>query len=107
MTDKILDYAKKIWERVKEWWNKFQPKQKTLIVIIVAAIILAMGILIAVLTRKQYEDLVVCDSLKEAAQVKDLLDEEGLDYKVSSDGLTFEILASQESTANLVLGSTI
>ncbi len=105
MTDKILDYAKKIWERVKEWWNKFQPKQKTLIVIIVAAIILAMGILIAVLTRKQYEDLVVCDSLKEAAQVKDLLDEEGLDYKVSSDGLTFEILASQESTANLVLGS--
>ncbi len=105
MTDKILDYAKKIWERVKEWWNKFQPKQKTLIVIVAAAIILAMGILIAVLTRKQYEDLVVCDSLKEAAQVKDLLDEEGLDYKVSSDGLTFEILASQESTANLVLGS--
>jgi flagellar M-ring protein FliF len=66
---------------------------------------LAFAILIAVLSRKQYVNLVNCDSTKEAAEIKDLLDEEGLDYKVSSDGLSFTILSTQTSDANLLLGA--
>ncbi len=31
MVDKVLDFGKKLLERFKEWWNKFQPKQKTLL----------------------------------------------------------------------------
>ena len=31
MVDKVMDFGKKLLERIKEWWNKFQPKQKTLI----------------------------------------------------------------------------
>ena len=29
MVDKVLDFGKKLLEKFKEWWNKFQPKQKT------------------------------------------------------------------------------
>lgn len=108
MVDKVLDFGKKILERLKEWWNKFQPKQKTIIIIVFAAVLLAMGILTAVLTRKQYQTLVVCESTKEASEIKALLDGEGLDYKVSSDGLTFSIVVkptSQLSDANLLLGA--
>ena len=105
MVDKVLEFGKKILERVKEWWSKFQPKQKTLIIGIAVVILLAIAILVAVLTRKQYENLVNCESTKEAATIRDLLDGEGLDYKVSSDGLHFDILSTQVSDANLLLGA--
>ncbi len=61
MVDKVLDFGKKLLERIKEWWNKFQPKQKTLIIGIGVVILLAMAILVAVLTKKQYiKDFVNC-----------------------------------------------
>jgi flagellar M-ring protein FliF len=105
MVDKIMEFGKKLLERIKEWWNKFKPRQKTIIIIVLVVILLAFAILIAVLSRKQYVNLVNCDSTKEAAEIKDLLDEEGLDYKVSSDGLSFTILSTQTSDANLLLGA--
>ncbi len=105
MVDKVLDFGKKLLERIKEWWNKFQPKQKTLIIGVVVVVLLAIAILVAVLTRKQYVNIVNCESTKEAAAVRDLLDSEGLKYNVSSDGLNFEILKEQESDANLLLGA--
>lgn len=106
MVDKVLDFGKKLFERIKEWWNKFQPKQKTLIIGIGVVILLAIAILVAVLTKKQYiKDFVSCESTKEAAAVKELLDGQGIDYKVSSDGLRFEVLSTQQSDANLLLGA--
>ena len=26
MVDKVMDFGKKLLERIKEWWNKFQQK---------------------------------------------------------------------------------
>ena len=95
MVDKVMEIAKKILERVKEWWNKFKPKQKTLIICVAAGVLIAISILVGVLTRKQYKELVVCESTKEASQIRDLLDGQSLDYKVSEDGLSFQILNTQ------------
>ena len=105
MTDKVMEIWKKIYEKMKAWWNQFQPKQKTLIVCVGVAIVVAITILVAVLTKKQYESLVVCESTKEASQIQELLEGDGLDYKVSSDGLSFTILKEQVSDANLLLGA--
>lgn len=106
MVDKVLDFGKKLIERIKEWWNKFQPKQKTLIVGIAVVILLALAILVVVFTRKQYvKDFVVCESTKEAAAVKDLLDGQDIDYNVSKDGLRFDVLEKQQSDVNLLLGA--
>ncbi len=105
MVDKILEFGKKILDRVKEWWNKFQPKQKTLIIGIGVALLLAVSILIFVLAKKQYVPLASCESTKEAAAIRDLLDGQDLDYDISSDGLNFQILKSQEADASLLLGA--
>lgn len=103
MVDKVLDFGKKLLERIKEWWNKFQPKQKTLIIGIGVVILLAITILVVVFTRKQYVNIVNAESTKEAAAVKELLEGQGLDYKVSSDGLHFDIVSTQQSDANYYL----
>lgn len=105
MVDKLMEIWKKIQTRMLEWWNKFKPKQKTLIICIVAGVIVALGILIAVLNRKQYVELAVCESTKEASSIRDLLDGDNLTYRVSEDGLVFKILDSQESDARLLLGA--
>lgn len=105
MVDKVMEIWTKIRSKVMEWWNRFQPKQKTLIICVGAGIIVAFSILIGVLTRKQYEPLVVCESTKEASAIRDLLDGEGLEYQVTSDGLSFQILKKQVSDANLLLGA--
>ncbi|MDD3205996.1 MAG: flagellar basal-body MS-ring/collar protein FliF [Lachnospiraceae bacterium] len=101
----MADRIKEIPKRILEWWNKFTPKQKTIIICITAAVVLALAILVTVLTRPQYELLATCESTKEASQVTDLLDGAALTYQVSDDGLQITILKSQLSDANLLLGA--
>ncbi len=92
-------------QRVVDWWNKFTTKQKTYIVAAAAGIILAIAIIITVLSRPQYVILINCEDTKEASQVTELLDGEGLDYQISNDGLQIKINVKQQSQANLLLGA--
>ena len=73
-------------DRILEWWNKFSVRQKTLIISGVAAVVLTVVILALVLTRPNYTHLYTATTGTEAAQVRDILDEEAFDYIVSADG---------------------
>ena len=101
----MADKAKELLNKVLEWWNKFSTKQKTFIISAGAGIVLALAILITVLTRPQYIVLLNCESTKEAAEVSDLLEGEGLDFKVSDDGYQIKINQKQQSEASLLLGA--
>lgn len=101
MADRLREIPKKL----LEWWNKFTPKQKTIIVCIIAGIALAIGILSYVLTRPQYEKILTCETSKEASEVTTLLDNNSITYITSSDTLTISVLKDQVSQANLVLGA--
>ncbi len=103
--DKLLEKLKELGNRILEWWNRFTTKQKTLIVMVISAVILAIVILVTALNRPQYVLLKNCEDTTEAASVRDLLQEEGLTYTVSDDGLEFRILKTQQSDAILLLGS--
>lgn len=99
-------------ERIKElpnkaigWWKSLSVKQRTIIVSITAVIILAFVILITAITRPQYALLATCESTKEASEIKELLDQEGLTYQISNDGLQIKVLTSQIADANLLLGA--
>ena len=101
----MAERAKELWNKVLEWWNKFSTKQKTFIISAGAGVILAFAILITVLTRPQYELLLNCESTKEAAEVTELLEGEGLDFTVSDDGYQIRINKKQMSEASLLLGA--
>ncbi|MCR5503350.1 MAG: flagellar M-ring protein FliF [Lachnospiraceae bacterium] len=94
-----------ILNRIKEWWNKFTTKQKTYIIAAAAGVILTVAILVTVLTRPQYTYLYTAETAAEGAEVRDILDGESLDYKVSNDGLIFQINKTQQAQANFALGS--
>ena len=79
----MADKIKELFHKVLEWWNRFSTKQKTFIISAGAGVILALAILVTVLTRPQYTLLRSCDTTKEASEIADILESEGLDYQVS------------------------
>ncbi len=103
--DRLIEKLKELMNRILEWWNRFTAKQKTLIVSGVAVLVLAIVAIVSRLTQPQYVLLKECENTKEAAEVRDLLEEEELDYTISDDGLTIQVLRDQISDANLLLGA--
>ena len=101
----MADRVKELLNKVLEWWNKFSARQKTFIICAAAGVILAFAILITVLTKPQYIVLVNCESTKEASEIVELLEGEGLDYQVSDDGYQIKINKKQQSDASLLLGA--
>lgn len=103
---KMLDKLKEIYKKILAWWNRFDPKQKTAIIIISVAVLLAFVILVTVLSRPQYVQLTAhpLESTKEASEINDMLVAEGITPKVSDDGLSIKVKSSELSQATLLLG---
>ena len=101
----MADKAKELLEKVKEWWNKFTSKQKSIIIGTAAVIVLAFAILVTVLSQTKYVLLKNCETQKEASEIVDLLEAGGVAYTVSDDGLQIKVDEKEESTANLLLGA--
>lgn len=100
----MSDKLKELLNKILEWWNKFSAKQKTFIVASAAGVIITIAILATVLMQPQYVLLLECESTKESSEVVDLLEEEGLDFKVSDDGYRIDINKKHQSDASLLLG---
>ncbi len=100
-----MNQLRELPKRLLEWWNKFDTKQKTIIISVLAGVLVALAILVTILTRKQYVPLATCDTTAEASQITDLLTSNSLDYKTNDEGTQISILDSQEAQANLLLGA--
>lgn len=101
----MQDRIRGLLKRLKEWWNKFTAKQKTVIISVAAAVVVAITIFIWAISAPQYTTLVSSETTKETSQIKDILDEEAIDYKVSDDGLTIQVNKKQLSEARIILGA--
>ena len=101
----MQERLRQLLERFLEWWNRFSTKQKTLIISVGAAVVVAITVLIWTVSAPKYAVLAVAEDTAQTAQIRDLLDENGLDYKISDDGLTISINKKQLSDANILLGA--
>ncbi|MBO5622526.1 MAG: flagellar M-ring protein FliF [Butyrivibrio sp.] len=96
---------KAIWQRILDWWNQFTARQKTLIIGASTVVLLTIIILVSVLNQPQYVLLANANSTKEASEIKELLDSNSVNYKMSEDGLEFKVLKKDQASANLLLGA--
>ena len=97
------EQLQKIGNQILEWWKKFNTKQKALLISIAATIILALAILAFVVSRPTMVTLIQCSTTAQSGEVKSLLDDEGIAYEISQDGLTFSVDARDEATASILL----
>lgn len=98
------DIVKKYLDKIKEFWNKYNKKQKTIFISSVLVAVIAIAILGVVLAKPQTVVVRYCSSASEATEVRSLLTSNNISCTVGSD---FEIIIDKndEIEAQLVLGS--
>lgn len=101
----MADRLRGIPNKLLEWWNKFSPRQKTIIVCVAATVVLAVGTFSYILTKPKYTYIMTCENAKEAAKATELLESNEIQYRTSEDALTISVLDAQVSDARLILGS--
>ena len=98
------DIVKKYLDKIKEFWNKYNKKQKTIFISSVLVAVIAIAILGFVLAQPQTVVVRYCSTASEATEVRQLLTSNDIPCTVGSN---FEIIIDKkdEIEAQLVLGS--
>lgn len=85
------EWLLKIKENFKKIWDSLPKVQKIGIVSLIASLILFIIIFGVLSTRVQYEALFTELEAKDAALIKDYLDKQNIDYKISGSGTVIEV----------------
>ncbi len=91
MDEKLKDAKTK----AKDFWNKYDKKQKRLIISIIGVVIVAVIILSVTLSVPEYEVLVQCEDSVSAADIADVLTSNSIPYTTEDKGLTIKVEKEQ------------
>lgn len=94
---------KAILDKITAWWKKFNTKQRSVLISIVAVVIVALVILGVVISRPTKVELVEAQSASEASTIKGVLEDNNISYEVDSK-LVFFVNKSDEVNAIMALG---
>ncbi|MDD5948509.1 MAG: flagellar M-ring protein FliF C-terminal domain-containing protein [Lachnospiraceae bacterium] len=99
------DRIKQIPQQILEFWKKFTSKQRTIIIALALAIIVTVVIFVVMFTRTTYEQIAVYEKTSDTAAAKEILEEQGILYRVSDDGLTLSVDSKKVADARMALGA--
>lgn len=102
----MQERLKQLPKRLLELWNKYTSKQKTIIVSVFSGVVLALAILIVLLSRTKYVTLSTFETTNIATGVVQLLDENGIKYKLLSDNLTVEVDQKRQTDAIVLVAQS-
>lgn len=97
--------VREVQKRAMDFWNKYDTKQKTIIVSVIAAVAITFALLWVIFSKPTYVDLTTCEDITSTSEVKELLESESIAYQIKSDNLTIQVEKSQLQEAELLLGS--
>lgn len=102
----MMDQLITIKDKILEFWNKYTSKQKTIIICVACAILIAIVLLAYFMTRPVYTDVATLSG-DAATTFDNALQGASLDYEKESDSkgnTTFRVDQSQYSDAILLMG---
>ncbi len=102
----MMDQLVAIKDKILEFWNKYTAKQKTVIICVACAILIAIVLLAYFMTRPVYTDVATLSG-EVATTFDEALGGAGLKYEKESDNegnTTFRVERSQYSDAILLMG---
>lgn len=99
------EQLQKIINKIVEWWNKFDKKQKILLASITGVVLVALVILAVVVSRPNYSLLTTVEKASDASTVQKLLTDEGIAFNTSQDGMSFYVKDGDMANAHILLGS--
>lgn len=95
--------VKKLQEQIKKIWDKYDKKQRTIMISVALAVVVTVIILAYILTKPTYVELVTCEDTVEAASVRDTLVSNSIDYSTSSDGLVISVKKTDQVNATYLI----
>lgn len=102
----MAERLKKIPKQLLDIWNKYTKTQKTLIISVSCVVIFAFALLIILMKKVDYTQIMVCENTKEASQVTQLLKEQSIRYKVGKDQLTISVDSKKTTDAVFLLADS-
>lgn len=99
------DRLSQIFERFLDFWNRYNRKQKAIVLSSLAVVILTLVILVAVLSRPQYEVLVRCEDYNEMSQVTTLLTEAGYQHSIDDKTMTVSVKEKDLIDAEMLIAT--
>ncbi len=102
----MQERLKQIWTRIVEFWNKYSVKQKTITISVIAVITIAILALSFTLSQTDYVPLIKAEDTKATSSVVDLLEAEGITYKVGADNLSVSVDKTKYTDAVLLIGKS-
>ena len=102
----MQERLKQLPKRLLEIWNKYTSKQKTIIISVFSGVVLALAILIVLLSRTKYVTLSTFETTEVATGVVQLLDENGIKYKLLEDQLTVEVDRERQTDAIVLVSQS-
>ncbi len=100
------DRVRQMSDRFKDFWNRYDRKQKAVVLSTLAAVIITMAILVTVLSRPHYETLTTCANYNEMSQVTTLLTENGYTYETDENAMTVLVKEKDLINAKMLLASS-
>lgn len=100
----MQDKLKKIPQQILEFCKKLTTKQKTLIIAIFSAVVVAIILFAFMFTRTTYEQIAVYEDASDTAAAKTILEEKGIKNEVAEDGVTLSVDSKRVADAKMALG---
>lgn len=94
---------KQVQTKVSDFWNKYDKKQKRMIVSVIAVVIIAIAILAVVLSQPKYQTLVQCENATSAADIADVLTKNNIAYTTENGGLIIKVEEKNMVTATYLI----
>ena len=85
----LMERLRALWQRFLEWWNRFTIKQKTLIVSSAAGVMVLIAVVVAVVTKPQFQTVMESFSnfvMERSDKVRRVLD----DYDIAMESATMD-----------------
>ncbi len=101
----MADKLKEIPGKILDWWKKFTSRQRTIIVIMAAAVVFTFVIIVYTFTKPEYTRLGTYENATTAAEIVEILNGAGITHRESADAKTVEVLRTQLAQANLAIAA--
>ncbi len=95
----MQERIKEIPTRLIEFWKKYSSKQKTIIIAVICIVLIAIGVTAFLVARPKWVKFQQFNDLDAANAMANALDEEGITYNASNDGLTLYVHQSDKTAA--------
>ena len=87
----MQERIKEIPTRIMEFWKKYSSKQKTIIIAVICAVLVAIAVVAYLVSRPTWTKFQEFSKLDDANKMASALDDAGIDHYSSKDGLTIYV----------------